>query len=410
MRDRYSRTPSTGSPSFSVLMTIAWLILGLMLVQLNSVKLVGNNATAQAQPATAGYDPYTIIVELKSQRAIGDVAGRYNLVVLEEVDERIWLLGIPQARTVDQVMREVSADRDVKLVEPNYLLQIPEIDQRTIANVDGPSTSTTYATQPALSLLGIVSAQAVADGRGIIVAVVDTGMDMTHPALGSVVAGYDFVDRDSDPSEVSGGQGYGHGTLVAGLIKLVAPGATIMPIRAFGPDGRGTASNIAKAIRYAAQNGADIINLSFGTLGQPQAMRGSMNFALRRAIVVTAAGNSNTNWPVPYPASVEEALTVAATDLLDYKAAISNYGSHVDLCAPGIELISAFPGGRFASASGTSFSAALVSGAVALVRSSGRTHVAQAVLDSAVNIDGINPSYRGMLGRGRLDVLAALSR
>ncbi|MCS6805901.1 MAG: S8 family serine peptidase [Acidobacteriota bacterium] len=393
-----------------MLVMIAGLILCLTLVDVSSVNPVGDDAAVQADSSAASYDPQTIIVELKPQRTIQGVAGRYNLVVLEEVDERIWLLGIPQGRTVEQVMSELRADRDVKSVEPNYLLQIPEINQRTIANVDGPGSSAAYAAQPALSLLGVMSAQAVADGRGVVVAVIDTGIDVAHPALGSLTSGYDFVDRDSDPSEVSGGIGYGHGTLVAGLIKLVAPGVTIMPVRAFGPDGRGTASNIAKAIRYAAQNGADVINLSFGTLGQPQAMRGVMNLALRRAIVVTAAGNSNTNWPVPYPASVEEAMTIAATDLSDYKAALSNYGAHVDLCAPGVELISAFPGGGFASASGTSFSAALASGAVALVKSSGRANAAQAVLDSAVNIDGLNPGYRGMLGRGRLDVLAAVSR
>jgi thermitase len=410
MMNIHPRLQKTDSLNLTMPMVVASLMMCFCLMDFSSLNETGYHTVVLASQSAAGYDPGTVIVELKPRRAINDMAGRHNLVVVEDVDEQTWLLRIPDGRTVEQVMREVNPDRDVKSVEPNFLFQVPEINQRTIANVDGPGATDAYDSQQALHLIRAFEAQAVADGSGVVVAVIDTGVDTTHPSLGNLAAGYDFVDNDNDPSEVSGGQGYGHGTMVAGLIKLVAPGVTIMPVRAFGPDGHGTTTNIAKAIRFAVANGADVINLSFGTIGQPQALRGAMTLALRRTTLVTAAGNDNTNAPVQYPASVEESLTVAATDVVDYKAAMSNYGSYVDVCAPGVDVVSTYPGGGFASATGTSFSAALVSGAVALVKWSGHTNAAQAVIDSAVNIDGLNPGFVGMLGRGRLDVFAAISR
>ncbi len=361
-----------------------------------------------ADIAPGSYQEGVVIVEVTPTRDIQTVAVRYGLVVVEEIDQRTWLLRIPDGRTVPQVIGQMKRDPEVLSVEPNYLFQIPEINQRSIAHVNGPGALASFFDQSALAMIRVPEAQTVASGSGTVVAVIDTGIEAGHPVLGNISGGYDFVDSDSDPSETGSGVGYGHGTMVAGLINLVAPGASIMPIRAFGPDGRGTTVNIAKAIRYAAQRGANVINLSFGTTMQPQAIRGAVNFAIRQAILVTSAGNDSTDAPIPYPALVPEAVTVAATDLRDYKAALSNYGSSVDVCAPGVGLISAYPGGGFAIGNGTSFSAALVSGTVALAISNGSRDAIGAVRNSAVNIDALNPGYRGLLGSGRIDVYAAL--
>jgi len=363
----------------------------------------------QAITSTSSYEDGVVVVELKPNKDPNQLAAQYNLVVQEQIDGDFWLMGIPDGRMVSDVIDQMENDKDVKSVEPNYLLAVPEVDQRSVFHVDGPGASGTFFQQAALQVIRALDAQALADGSGVVVAVVDTGVEGGHPALGNVLAGYDYVDNDSDPSEVTGGPGYGHGTMVAGLITLVAPGVSIMSVRAFGPDGRGSTSDVAKAIRFAAMNGADVINLSFGTVDQPQAMRGAINFARTRAVLVASAGNQATEVPMEYPASDVNVVAVAATDLQDYKASFSNYGSHIRVCAPGVSLTSAYPGGSYATSEGTSFAAALVSGTVALVLAAGQRDAVSAIENSAVNIDALNPGYQGLLGSGRIDAYEAVS-
>lgn len=395
-----------------------WVILALLLMIFvtHPAPLVGPtdslapNGVIQASSATDTYEDGVVVVELKPKRDPYRVAARYNLVVQEQVDSDFWLMGIPDGRTVSTVINQMQHDTDVKSVEPNYLLTVPEVSQRSVFHVDGPEASSTVLGQAALQVIRALSARAVTDGSGVIVAVVDTGVDVSHPVLGNVLAGYDYVDDDSDPSEVAGGPGYGHGTMVAGLIALVAPGVSLMPLRAFGPDGRGSTSDVAQAIRYAALSGADVINLSFGTVDQPQAIRGAINFARTRSVLVASAGNQATDSPREYPASDANVVAVAATDLQDYKASFSNYGSHISICAPGVSITSAYPGGSYATGEGTSFAAALVSGTVALALAAGQGDAVSAIKNSAVNINALNPSYQGLLGSGRIDTYGAVSK
>lgn len=369
---------------------------------------IDQGSVVQANNSNSSYEDGVVVVELMPNRNPSGVAARYNLVVQEQIDGDFWLLGIPDGRTVCEVIDQIENDKDVKSVEPNYLLTLPEVNQRSVFHVDGPGAAGTFFQQAALQVIRALDAQALHDGSGVVVAVIDTGVDDSHPALGDVLAGYDYVDDDSDPAEVAGGSGYGHGTMVAGLIALAAPGVSIMPVRAFGPDGRGSASDVAKAIRYAAMNGAGVINLSFGTVDQPQAMRGAINFARSRAVLVASAGNQATEVPMEYPASDVNVVAVAATDLQDYKASFSSYGAHIRVCAPGVSVTSAYPGGNYATSEGTSFAAALVSGTVALVLAAGQRDAVSAIENSAVNIDALNPGYQGLLGAGRIDAYEAV--
>jgi subtilisin family serine protease len=181
-----------------------------------------------------------------------------------------------------------------------------------------------------------------------------------------------------------------------------------MPIRAFDDQGNTDDFTIAKAIHWAVDNGADIINMSFGTLSQSKLIKDAVTYADKNGVtMVAAAGNDGANQP-QYPAAFDKVVSVAATNLLDMRAPFSNYGGSIDVSAPGVSIIVPYPGGYFAVVSGTSFSAPLAAGEAALVRSlSIKINEKDRVRGRTHKIDQLNPGF-GM-GTGRIDVNAALS-
>jgi subtilisin family serine protease len=288
-----------------------------------------------------------------------------------------------------------------------------------------------YDEQPFVETLQVEHAAQVAGGEGVVVAIVDTGVDATHPALrdrmlvrDGAVVGHDFVDEDADPSE--GGAApdpastdpndpnaaFGHGTFVAGLVAKVAPRARIMPIRAFRPDGVGTLFDVIQAVAFARDNGAHVVNMSFGA---PERLRGldALVSKMREGVVfVAAVGNDGTTERM-FPASLDSVVAVAAVDARDLKAPFSNYGREVDLAAPGEALVSAYPGARYATWSGTSFAAPIVSATAALVLSQGGEKgrgAARAVTRRLKETAApIADSLARRLGSGRIDPVAALT-
>jgi len=301
-----------------------------------------------------------------------------------------------------------------------------------------------YAAQPSAQIIRLNDARAAfgVTGSGI-VAVIDTGVDPDHPALQSVlVAGYDFTrNTQGMPSEASdlaqlppatvngGGQsvyvndstaavvddntatslqpysGFGHGTMVSGVVHLVAPTAMIMPLKAFGADGTGFLSDILRAIYYAVQNGAEILNMSFSTPDASQELGLAIDYATNNgAISVSSAGNDGKPILV-YPAAFANVMGVASTDYNDQRSWFSNYGpAIVWVAAPGEMIISTYPFSSYAASSGTSFSTAFVAGTAALfldIRAScNQAQAAQAI----ANARKLTPD----LGNGRLDVYQAV--
>jgi subtilisin family serine protease len=304
-----------------------------------------------------------------------------------------------------------------------------------------------YSTQPAFALINLQTALAHSTGQGVIVADINSSVDTTHPALaGHLTSGYDFVvgkpvgvasqdessasylDESSasyldaatvtylnqssasylDESSASylDGQNpaYSHGTLTAGIIAAIAPGAIIMPLRAFDDNGASNTFMIARAIRYAVHNGAQVINMSFGTPTDAAVLRSAIAYAQANNVILTAsAGNDNTTVP-QYPAGYSGVLTTAATTLQDVKAPFSNYGTTIDIDAPGVNIISTVPGNLYGIVAGTSFSAPIVAGTAALMLAEGSTNVSSGLANGAVNIDAQNPGYAGQLGQGRIDI------
>jgi subtilisin family serine protease len=182
-----------------------------------------------------------------------------------------------------------------------------------------------------------------------------------------------------------------------------------MPLRVFDDQGQTDLFSIAKAIRYAAQHGAQVINMSFGTLTNSKAIKNSIDYANSLSITLTAsAGNNNTSSP-QYPAAYSGVLATAATDITDRKGSFSNYGSAISVDAPGVNVILPYPGGMYSVVSGTSFSAPAVAATAALIRSIRATGTAASITGTAVNIDAQNPGYAGQLGHGRIDVLEAVN-
>lgn len=387
--------------------------------------LIAGTAAAPPRVRGAGTDtfqPFQIVVGLLPGSDINAFNARHQTSIIEQLagaDQ--YLLAIPPGSKVEDKVTETSLDPVTAFSGPNFNFKAPEIrqtsaafvDQTSAAFVDGQSPPKFYG-QPSINNLHLAEAQQVTRGAGVRVAVIDTGLDFNHPLLAGhiVYPVYDFVDNDGDPSEAPGGRGYGHGTFVAGLINLTAPDAGIMPLRAFDQNGQGTSFNIAKAIRFATDNGAQIINMSFGLLAEDKLIKDALNYAYESVYMVAAAGNDNQN-AIHYPAD-EKSKTFSVTSVgnNDVKASFANYNTDIQSCAPGVSLYSAWPGGRWATWSGTSFSTALVTGQAALLLTvnpqANRSLLNQTIVNSGVNVNTQNPAFKGRLGV-RIDYLAAVN-
>ena len=204
---------------------------------------------------------------------------------------------------------------------------------------------------------------------------------------------------------------FGHGTLVAGLLHAAAPEARLVPIRAFDAQGQSTLFLALAAVYAAINRGVDVINMSFSIGQDSQAFEQILQKAWSNGIVLVAsAGNNAEDASDIYPASYPIVIAVVATDLEDRLADFSNFGRTISVTAPGDGVVTTFPGGLYARASGTSFSTPLVSGSVALVVSLGARSntAARTIIVTADSIDELNPEFKKLLGKGRINLLNAL--
>ena len=401
-----------------------------------SLLLVACDGTTQSGPAgppsspeppsppgqPPAFNPEQVLVRLAPGASIETINARYGTRTLEAVEaQRVYLLGLPEGESVDEFLARVIQDPDLSTAAPNARVDAPEAQGRsTIAFADPALEQPDYDDQEALDRIRAAEAWSATRGAGVIVAVLDTGVDVNHPQLQGAIAagGTDLVDGDGDPGESPDGldndgdgvvdEAQGHGTFVAGLIRSVAPDARILPIRVLDSEGFGTAIDIARGIEIARQNGARVINLSLGMAVESDVVEELIDdLADDHGIVfVASAGNQSTS-NRQFPAGENDVISVAATDDNDRKADFSNFGSWVDVSAPGVGLVSLFPGSRLASWSGTSFAAALASGEAALLVSlrpaAELSDIHDAIERSAVPVDD------GRLnGSGRIDVRAAV--
>ncbi len=371
------------------------------------------NLASVARAADGDYKDGEVVCDLNNGADPKDVAARNGMKVKEDLKNGTYSFKLAKSQTVMQAVTQLSGDPGVGTARPNYIAGLVAVtqrgvafvDQRSVAFVNQSSSATNYYFQDALRQISARDAWQKGDGSGVTVAVIDTGIDPTHPIFTHLTKGYDFIDDDTNVSEVPGGPAYGHGTMMAGIVAAVAPGATIMPLRAFDSTGYASVTDIAAAILYAVNHGANVINMSYGLDREDKTIKPAIEYADRKGVyMVAASGNSNRDY-AEYPASNDKVISVAAVDGRDVKADFSNY-NHVRLCAPGVNISSAYPGGLYATGSGTSHAAAFVSGGVAVVLSAGSGDPADSLRHNADSVKSQNPHYN--LGDGRIDLLAAV--
>jgi len=290
------------------------------------------------------------------------------------------------------------------------------LDQQTTAVLDqlwdrtpmsyyGSTAWQSYLRQPAAQIIRLRDTHCdLRSTGGGIVAVIDTGVDLDHPTLKPfLVQGVDFTGGTGNGDEKNGvtqattavldgtnwvngstaagldqattavlddpkQAAFGHGTMVAGVVHLVAPSAKIMPVKAFKSDGTAFTSDILRAIYYSVNKGAKVLNMSFSRPTPSLEMKLALDYAaLRGVVTVASAGNEGTS-QLRYPAAYDNVIGVAATTNDDVRSSYSNYGSQlVTAAAPGDGVITTYPWGTFAATWGTSFSTPMVSGAAALL-------------------------------------------
>jgi subtilisin family serine protease len=285
------------------------------------------------------------------------------------------------------------------------------------ASYFGATVRSSYVDQPAMRIIGLPEARAGFPAGSGIVAIIDTGVDEKHPALkGVLMPGYDFTRNlagtaselaDLDQSTVaildqstvaildckrfplqlnqstvaildqstvaildgrSLPAAFGHGTMVAGIVHLVAPTARILPLKAFRADGTSNLSDIVRAVYFAVDHGATVITMSFSFQTPSPELADAIAYAVKRGVLcVASAGNDGKQKPV-YPASINKVIGVSSTNYSDKRSPFSNYGDVSRVSAPGEAVITTFPGNNYAGAWGTSFSTPMVAGAMAIMR------------------------------------------
>jgi subtilisin family serine protease len=414
------------------------------------------------------------LVRLRSSASgIQEPAGRLGLEVLGTLDpgRSTYIVRSPDNFDGGSWLVSLSSDPDIEAAEPVSPVHLPELQSisgdydfessirawlstygarkllgsRSHADYFGDSVWISYLAQPLVRITELAGAQRMATGRGVTVAVIDTGI-ANHPALErDLVPGYDFLreqvvagedelpesDVDApDPQQGTTvvlnvlqrapggywGGGYdaptlgqqaalGHGTMIAGIVHLIAPRASIMPLRVFGPDGRTDTASIIRAIYYAVDQGAEVINMSFSTSELSPELARAIDYATARGVICVASAGNQAREGEAYPASLPNVVGVAATDNSDRRSLFSNYGRRVaDIAAPGEGIFTTHLDGAYAVGWGTSFSTALVTGAVALLLDVER-------LDQAEVAETLSrTAARVSRDLGRVDLLTAVQR
>jgi hypothetical protein len=316
--------------------------------------------------------------------------------------------------------------------------------------ISGPMVWNSYANQPAATIVHVQNAQTQFNVSGIggVVADIDTGVDPNHPVLASVLLpGYDFTRNQAGGSELTDFTdptpqpcpttcspaivnqssaaildqssaaildqnpkyaAFGHGTMVMGVIHLVAPNAKLLPLKAFHSDGTGYLSDILHAIYYAVQNQpkANVINMSFDFTSYSAELASALDFASQSALIsATSAGNDGQR-EIVYPAALQsDAMGAASTNDMDVRSSFSNYGDAIVwVAAPGEGIVTTYPFSSYAAGWGTSFSAPFVSGTSALLlNKQALTNEPQAAAAVAHAVP-----VGADMGNGRLDIVKAL--
>jgi len=374
--------------SYRRMLTVAAAMVAMAMMLVSCGRSIPTAPALSTEPVTRtdGADPFAtsglenqVVITVAQGASAAQLAKEYGaIVVSSEQGERTAALRPVSGQTPTTLMNQLSLDGRVVTSEPNQWIEPAEARQRSFAFDDGFGSAQTFEEQPVVQMLGLGRAHDIATGKGVKVAIIDTGVDLMHPQLRRhIVGGWDFVGNDANPTDQRDfidndrdgnvDEAFGHGTHVAGIIRLVAPDAQLLIVRVLDADGRGDLVNVAAGVRWAVEQGAKVINLSLGSTRNTDALQNVLEDAENSGvIIVSAAGNWGTT-SVDFPGGSSHATCVAAVDANCVTAPFSSYGSEVELAAPGVAIRSTFPGGGYKLWSGTSMAAPFVAGTAALL-------------------------------------------
>lgn len=360
--------------------------------------------TIQAQPKANDHVSGRLIAQLRAganANAANQALGANGARVLQQIPQiHVLVLQVPE-QAADKVSAALERSGQFTFIERDYVAQ-------AVATPNDPD----FGSQWHLAKIQASNAWNITTGTSTqVVAVVDTGADGTHPDLASkLVPGWNFVSGNS--TLVDNG---GHGTAVSGTVAAATNNATgvagvswgtlIMPLIVVDSTGYASYSNMASAITYAADHGVRIINLSLAGSSASSTLQSAVNYAWNKgAVVFAAAGNYATSAPY-YPAACDYVVAVSATNSADGLSSYSDYGSWIDLAAPGDSILTTNAGGSYAAWSGTSFSSPIAAGIGALALSEKPSLTAAALVSLLEqNTDDIGaPGFDTSFGYGRVN-------
>lgn len=372
--------------------------------------------TLAACSARADVMPGRVLAKLQWYANINDINAAYGTsVVQSDPGSNRYELICPNG-SESSIAQQLSSDSRVVYAETETVFQIGFGADQLGFSADA-ATADQYVQQSAWQEINLIRAQSLSRGAGVIVAVLDTGTSFNHPALaGHYVYGFNAINPGTAPVDApdstSSNSAVGHGTMVSGIIARIAPAAKIMPIKVLDGDGSGTTLTIIEGIRYAVWHGADVITMSFGANSSSQCLLEAVEVARACGILLVAsAGNDNSTVP-HYPAAYNMVMSVTSVEADNTKSLYANYGTYIDLVAPGSGVSSTFWDGTYATSSGTSFAAPMVAAEIALVKSRfwllTPYQVRRRIEMSASSVNSVNPDYAGLLGNGIININAAL--
>jgi subtilisin family serine protease len=409
---------------------------------------IANDQASSNQPVNLPFAPNRLIIKLRSEALLNFRSGRApsidrlmnenrclyirplfpsqsSLKKLNAPDlSPIQLIELETGGDVLTTVKAFSEDPNVEWAEPDYLAHAAAIPNDPL-----------YPGQWALSHIHAPEAWDIVTGTpSVVIAVLDTGIDVDHPDLinrlwinpgetpgndidddnnGYIddVHGWNFIARNNEVDDDDG-----HGTKVAGVAAAEGNNAIgfsgicwncrIMPVKVMQAGGVANYSDVALGVYYAAAKGAEVINLSLGGYANSKSLQSAIEAASQTSLIVAAAGDGNTNTPF-YPAAYPQVLAVGGTTESDDRESSSNYGDWVDVAAPAVNITTTQNGGSYVSASGTSFAAPIVSGLAGLVRSQHPDWTSSMVQAQIIHTTDSIPASD--LGSGRINALNAVT-
>lgn len=361
-----------------------------LLAIITSLQIVSPNSLASEYKAELPKQPLGTasrkIVEFSNEvEAKGQVSSISGVELVQLSNGRYIVIG--GGMTPDQLLNMLSKLRGIRRIDTPKPIKIAEpVYKSEPVQTSTPSTDKPPVNDPGYKYEWYISATEVQKAwplvtqkKEIKVAVLDTGIDYNHPDLKNRILtdlGYNFINGTKNANDDNG-----HGTHVSGIIASEANNnqgisgvagslnVKIIPLKVLNSKGEGQSDIIAKAIRYAADKGADIINMSFGANGQDVDIDSAVQYAISKGVfVVAAAGNEAVNADSYTPAGDKGVFTVAAVGSNLKRAYFSNYGSSVEVSSPGVSIISTIPGGKYQAWDGTSMATPIVSGIAAILK------------------------------------------